>query len=241
MAVLIHQFPCLQDNYGFLVHDTDSQQTACIDTPDADEILRQLKHKGWQLTHIWNTHWHPDHAGGNIALKTATGAKVYAPIYEKDRIDGIDHIVSDGNTVALGRTEFYIHHCPGHTLGHIIYHAPAERIAFVGDVIFKLGCGRVFEGTMDQMFQSLQIIKSLSDDTALYCAHEYSLANAEFSISAAPSDPLIQTAKTAIEDLRDQGHPTVPTTVAFEKKHNLFLRAKTVQEFSELRQQKDRF
>ncbi len=241
MTLDIHQFPCLQDNYGFLVRDTATGQVAAIDTPDAQEILRQLQQKGWTLDLILNTHWHPDHAGGNVALKTATGAHIFAPIGDQDKIEGVDRWLHDGDIISLGQSQFEVLHCPGHTHGHILYHAPQERLAFVGDVIFKMGCGRVFEGTMAEMHHSLQRIGALPPETTLYCAHEYSEANAAFACAYAPDDPAVQTSAEQIQATRAQGQPTVPTTVADEHAHNLFLRAKTVAEFTAVRQAKDAF
>ncbi|HMO67800.1 MAG TPA: MBL fold metallo-hydrolase, partial [Novosphingobium sp.] len=157
----IHQFPCLDDNYGFLLHDPDSGETVCIDTPDADEYLRQAGHKGWTITQIWNTHWHQDHAGGNAAIKAATGCTVVASAAELDRTPEVDRTVSHGDTVAIGAYEALVIDVGGHTAGHIAYHLPQAGAAFVGDAVFALGCGRMFEGTAPQFWASLSRIKAL--------------------------------------------------------------------------------
>ena len=167
----IHQFPCLSDNYGFLVHEPASGATATIDTPDAEEIMRQAAAKGWRISDIWNTHWHPDHAGGNAAIKAATGAHVTGPA-EVERIGRApDRVIGEGDTVSLGDATARVLDVGGHTLGHIAYIFDAENVGFVGDALFSLGCGRLFEGVPQQMWASLQKIAALPDDMTLYCAH----------------------------------------------------------------------
>lgn len=221
----VHQFPCLSDNYGFLLHDPQSGETACIDTPDADAYLREAAAKGWQITHIWNTHWHPDHAGGNEAIKAATGCTVIAPAAEKDKIAGIDRVVKQGDIVTLGDYEAKVIDVGGHTLGHIAYHLPAAGIAFVGDSVFALGCGRMFEGTPPQFWASLSRIKALPPETLLYCAHEYTASNARFALHADPENKALQDYADAVTTARAADKPTVPTTLARELAANPFLRA----------------
>ena len=239
--ILIRQFACLDDNYGFLVHEPSSGQTACIDTPDTGRILEEADTAGWAITQIWNTHHHWDHAGGNLALKDATGAKVFAPAYDKHRIDGIDTAVSDGDTVSLGNAKARVMFTPGHTLGHIIYWFEDQNIAFVGDTLFALGCGRLFEGTPAQMHKSLNRLAALPPKTTIYCAHEYTQANARFALSVEPENPdLIAYAKD-VDAKRKRGEPTVPTTIGHELAANPFLRARSVDEFAARRAAKDRF
>jgi len=239
--ILIRQFACLDDNYGFLVHEPSSGQTACIDTPDTGRILEEADTAGWAITQIWNTHHHWDHAGGNLALKDATGAKVFAPAYDKHRIDGIDTAVSDGDTVSLGNAKARVMFTPGHTLGHIIYWFEDQNIAFVGDTLFALGCGRLFEGTPAQMHKSLNRLAALPPKTTIYCAHEYTQANARFALSVEPDNPdLIAYAKD-VDAKRKRGEPTVPTTIGHELAANPFLRARSVDEFAARRAAKDRF
>ena len=223
MPLTVHQFPCLSDNYGFLAHDDATGQTACIDTPDAGAILRELKKLGWTLSLVLNTHWHPDHAGGNAEVVAATGAKVVGPA-EVTRIAALDREVRGGDTVMLGETRVEVIETGGHTLGHIAYHDAADGIAFVGDTLFALGCGRLFEGTAEQMWTSLQRLAALPDDTTVYCAHEYTASNARFALSV-DDDPALKARAAEVFAMRERGEPTVPTTIALEKATNPFLRA----------------
>lgn len=221
----VHQFPCLEDNYGFLLHDPDSEETVCIDTPDAEEYLRQAAHRGWTITQIWNTHWHPDHAGGNAEIKAATGCSVVASAAELDKTPQVDRAVSPGDTVSIGKHEAVVIDVGGHTSGHVAYHLPEASVAFVGDAIFALGCGRMFEGTAPQFWASLCRIKALPADTLLYCAHEYSQANARFALHADPDNAELQAYAEAIARARAEGRPTVPFPLARDLRTNPFLRA----------------
>lgn len=223
MPIAVRQFPCLQDNYGFLVHDEATGQTAAIDTPDADAILASLKEAGWSLTLILNTHWHRDHAGGNEALKAATGAHVLGPA-EVERIAPVDQALNDGDTVQLGETTFRVMAVGGHTLGHIAYYDAADGVAFVGDTLFALGCGRLFEGTPEQMWTSLSTLAALPEETVVYCAHEYTAANARFALSV-DDNPALKARAEAVFAARERGEATVPTTIGLEKATNPFLRA----------------
>lgn len=220
----VHQFPCLSDNYGFLLHDSESGETAAIDTPDAKEYLKQAQSKGWTITHIWNTHWHPDHAGGNGEIVEATGAKVVAPD-EVKKLSSIDSVVSHGDTVSIGTHTAQVIDVSGHTNGHIAFSLPGSGIAFVGDSVFALGCGRMFEGEPKQFWDSLSRIKALAEDTILYCAHEYTQANAAFALHADPDNAELKTYVTEIEDKRSRGEWTVPTVLKRELATNPFLRA----------------
>ena len=224
MTLIVHQFPCLSDNYGYLLHDPESGETAAIDTPDGAEYLRQAEARGWRITQIWNTHWHPDHAGGNAAIVEATGATVVAP-REVERIAPIDRVVSDGDEVSLGSFVAKVIDVSGHTNGHIAFHLPQADMAFVGDSVFALGCGRMFEGQPEQFWNSLQRIKALPDDTTLYCAHEYTAANAKFALHADPDNVALQDYASEIEAKRAKGEPTVPTLLRRELATNPFLRA----------------
>jgi hydroxyacylglutathione hydrolase len=223
MPLKVHQFPCLSDNYGFLALDEASGLAACIDTPEAGAILRELDKLGWKLEFILNTHWHPDHAGGNAEIVAATGATVVGP-KEVTRLTPIDREVNGGDQVRLGETLFEVIETGGHTLGHIAYYDAADRIAFVGDTIFALGCGRLFEGTPEQMWTSLQRLAALPDDTRVYCAHEYTASNARFALSV-DDDPALKARADAVFAARERGEPTVPTTIGLEKATNPFLRA----------------
>ncbi|ANY20901.1 Hydroxyacylglutathione hydrolase [Tsuneonella dongtanensis] len=220
----IHQFACLSDNYGFLVHDPVSEETTCIDTPDADAYLREAAAKGWQITQIWNTHWHPDHAGGNAAIKAATGCTITGPA-EVEKIAPLDRVVKNGDTVTLGDHAAVVIDVSGHTNGHIAYHLADDEIAFVGDSVFALGCGRMFEGEPKQFWDSLSRIKALPPQTMLYCAHEYTQSNAKFALHADPDNLDLQLYVQEIDDRRARREPTVPTKLERELKTNPFLRA----------------
>ena len=220
----IHQFLCLSDNYGFLLHDPDSGETVAIDTPDGDRYLEEADAKGWTITQIWNTHWHPDHAGGNETVAKATGAKIVAPA-EVAKLSAIDTEIKHGDTVSIGSHEARVIDVSGHTNGHIAYHLPQDDIAFVGDSVFALGCGRMFEGEAGQFWQSLQRIKALPPKTTLYCAHEYTAANAKFALHADPDNAALQDYAAEIADKRERGEPTVPMGLARELETNPFLRA----------------
>lgn len=244
----IHQFPCLADNYGFLIHDPASGATAAIDTPDANEILRQAEAKSWRITDVWNTHWHPDHAGGNAAIKAATGARVTGPA-EVERIgQAPDRIVVEGDVVKLGDLSARVLDVGGHTLGHVAFVFDDAQVAFVGDALFALGCGRLFEGTPQQMWASLQKLAALPDEATLYCAHEYTLSNARFAASVDGANATLKARIGEIERLRAAGKPTVPMRLAEEKATNPFLRAPLLrpeladwEAFAEIRKQKDAF
>ncbi|WP_309092185.1 hydroxyacylglutathione hydrolase [Phenylobacterium sp.] len=223
MPLTVHQFPCLEDNYGFLARDEATGLAACIDTPESGAILRELNKLGWRLALILNTHWHPDHAGGNEEIQKATGAKIVGP-KEVTRIAPLDREVKGGDEVMLGETRFQVIESGGHTLGHVAYYDPDDRIAFVGDTLFALGCGRLFEGDAEQMWTSLQRLTALPDDTTVYCAHEYTASNARFALSV-DDDPALKARAEAIFAARERGEPTVPTTIGLEKATNPFLRA----------------
>ena len=220
----VHQFPCLADNYGFLLHDPESGETAAIDTPDGAEYLRQADAKGWRITQVWNTHWHPDHAGGNKAIVEATGAKVVAP-QEVERLTPIDRVVGNGDKVELGRWHARVIDVSGHTNGHIASHLPEADLAFVGDSVFALGCGRMFEGKPDQFWHSLERIRQMPENTLLYCAHEYTASNAKFALHADPDNTELQLYAARVEEKRAKGEPTVPTVLSRELITNPFLRA----------------
>lgn len=255
MPIEIRQFPCLSDNYGFLVHDRETGETATIDTPDAEAINRALGAAGWRLTHIFNTHHHWDHAGGNLALKEKWGCAIIGPKAEAERIPGIDREVGDGDVVPLGASRASVYDTPGHTSGHIIFHFADDDAAFVGDTIFAMGCGRLFEGTPAQMWNSLSKIAQLPKDTQLYCAHEYTKANAAFALSVDPDNEALKKRAREVDDLRARNAPTVPTTLAQELLTNPFLRAddpafkalpgmanaSTVDVFAKIRSLKDTF
>jgi len=218
-------FPCLSDNYGLLIHDPVSGETAAIDTPEVSKIEAACGQRGWNLTQIWNTHHHPDHTGGNLTLKQNHDLSITGPDQIKGRIPGLDKGVSGGDSFMFGAHKVDVIFTPGHTQDHIIYHVPSARAAFVGDTIFVLGCGRLFEGSPADMHSSMAAIAALPDETKLYCAHEYTLSNARFAVTVEPDNQdLLDYVETA-KALREKDMPTVPTTVAMEKKTNPFMRA----------------
>ena len=221
----IHQFPCLSDNYGYLVHDPESGETACIDTPDAEAYLTAARERGWQITQIWNTHWHPDHAGGNAAIKAATGCLVIGPAEVEKLGTAPDRVVGQGDVVMLGEWDAEVLDVGGHTMGHVAYHLPDAEVAFVGDSVFALGCGRMFEGTAPQFWTSLSRIKALPLSTMLYCAHEYTQSNARFALHADPDNPALHDYAAEIAQRRAAGQPTVPCKLERELATNPFLRA----------------
>ncbi|MEO0818436.1 MAG: hydroxyacylglutathione hydrolase [Pseudomonadota bacterium] len=250
----VHQFPCLSDNYGYLAHDPASGETAAIDTPDAEKYLTEATAQGWTITQVWNTHWHPDHTGGNLKIKDATGCTIVGPAGEASKIPGIDRHVSGGDTVSLGGLEARIIDVPGHTLGHIAFHMPTENAAFVGDAVFALGCGRVFEGTMEMMWESLARLKSMPPETTLYCAHEYTQANARFAETIETENAALKAYVAEIDAKRARGERTVPMPLSLELETNPFLRADNpalqaamghpgdaAATFAEIRGRKDRF
>ena len=227
------------DNYIWLVHDPDSGETAVVDPGDAAPALAEAQRRGWNISQVWNTHWHPDHTGGNLAAKAATGCTVSGPAGET--IAGRDVALAEGDPIAIGDHRGQVIEIPGHTLGHIALHFADARVAFVGDTLFAMGCGRLFEGTAQQMYASLQRLGSLADDTALYCGHEYTLANARFAAHAEPDNPAIAARLDQVERLRSAGQITLPTTVADERATNPFMRASDWTEFARLRAEKDSF
>ncbi len=253
----IRMMACLPENqnYAFLVRDKESGLVTSIDSPDPDVISAELEALGWSLDFIWNTHHHWDHVDGNLALKERWGARIVGPGGERRPIPGIDVMVGDGETVSLGASVATVWATPGHTLGHIAFHFPRQRLIFVGDTIFAMGCGRLFEGTPQQMYGSLQRLASLPPDTQIYCAHEYTLSNARFAITVDSANSSLAQRVKEVEALRARGAPTVPTTIADELATNPFLRADAaelaaalnmrgalaVEVFAELRQRKDTF
>lgn len=220
----IAQFPCLSDNYAFLLHAPDAGLTAAIDTPDAAAIEAEVARRGWRLTHVFNTHHHADHAGGNLYLKEKTGCRIIGPRADAARIPGIDEGVGDGDTIDFGGHRIEVFDTPGHTRGHIVYFVPDAKAGFVGDTLFALGCGRLFEGSPAEMWQSLEKITRWPDDTRIYCAHEYTLANAGFALSVEPENAALIARAREVAALRRAGRPTVPTTLGLEKATNPFLR-----------------
>ncbi len=231
--------PAFSDNYIWLVHDPASGETAVVDPGDGAAALGGARQRGWAINQIWNTHWHPDHTGGNLAVKEATGAVVSGPAAEM--IPGVDVQLREEGEVQLGGHRGRVIEIPGHTLGHIGLVFESAGVAFVGDTMFAMGCGRLFEGTPEQMHASLQRIAALPEAMRLYPGHEYTLANARFAIHAEPHNADTAERLRAVEAMRERGQITLPTTVAVEKATNPFVRAQSTDQFAQLRRDKDNF
>jgi len=218
-------FLCLKDNYGVLLHDTVSGATAAIDAPEAAPIEKALAATGWRLTDILVTHHHADHTAGVAALKEKHHCRVIAPRNEAAKIANVDETVGEGDAVTVGALTGRVLETPGHTAGHISYFFPADKLAFVGDTLFSVGCGRVIEGTMDMMWASLLKLRALPDDTRLYCGHEYTAANCRFAVTIEPDNMALRKRTDQVTQLVGRSEPTIPTTLAEEKAVNPFLRA----------------
>ena len=240
MPLEIVRIPVLSDNYVWLVHEPVSGETMAVDPAVAEPVLAEAQQRGWQITQIWNTHWHPDHTGGNAAIREATGCTITGPAAEAERIPTLDRLVSEGDTVALGAVTARVLDVPAHTAGHIAYHFAEDRAAFVGDTLFAMGCGRLFEGTPEQMFANMRKLEALGDETHIYCAHEYTMSNGRFALTVEPENAALVSRMAEVTAMRERGEPTVPTTIALERATNPFMRASSVAELAERRAAKDR-
>jgi len=237
----IVRLPALSDNYIWLVHDPASDQTMVVDPAEATPVLAEADRRGWRIGQIWNTHWHPDHTGGNAEIKAATGALVIGPSAEAARIPTLDIAVQEGDTVRLGNHVATVLETPGHTAGHIVFHLPGDAVVFTGDTLFAMGCGRLFEGDARQMFANMQRLAALPAETIVYCAHEYTQGNGRFARVAEPDNQAIVDRMTEVDAARGRGEATVPTTIAEERATNPFLRAGSPEELAERRAAKDAF
>ena len=225
MTAQIHLFPCLQDNFGVLLHDSESGATAAIDAPEAAAVEAALKATGWRLSDILVTHHHADHTGGIAELKQRYSCRVVAPLGEAARIPMVDATVRENDKVKVGSLEARVFETPGHTAGHISYFFPADKVAFVGDTLFSIGCGRVIEGTPEMMWQSLLKLRGLPDDTRIYCGHEYTKANIRFAKTIEPGNAALNAREAEVDKLLAAHKPTIPSTIGEEKAANPFLRA----------------
>lgn len=232
--------PVLSDNYVWLVHDGASGETVAVDPAVAEPVLDAAAARGWAISQIWNTHWHRDHVGGNAPIKAATGCRITGPAAEAAKIDTLDRQVSEGDTVRIGNHIAKVMEVPAHTAGHIAYHLADDGIIFVGDTLFAMGCGRLFEGTAAQMFTNMARLSALPDDTQVYCAHEYTQGNGRFALTIEPDNPALITRMAEVEAARADGRATVPTTIGLERATNIFMRARDVAELAERRAAKDR-
>ncbi|MBN9072592.1 MAG: hydroxyacylglutathione hydrolase [Rhizobiales bacterium] len=255
MTVRVDQFNCRADNFGILIHDDTTGETALIDAPEEATILEAIRRTGWKPTTIFTTHHHTDHVEANLALKQKFNLKIVGPAAEAAKIPGIDEKVKEGDAIAFGGEDIRVIATPGHTLGHIVYHLPKSKLAFAGDTLFALGCGRVFETPLPVMYGSLTKMAALPADTAVYCGHEYTLSNAKFALSVDPDNPKLKARAQKVEKLRAQGRATLPTTIGEELETNPFLRwgdpsirrhldmenATNAEVFAEIRRRKDNF
>lgn len=237
----IVRLPVLSDNYIWLAHDSTSGETAVVDPAVAAPVLAAADKRGWQITAIWNTHWHPDHTGGNAEIKAATGATVFAPAAEAARIPTLDVALKEADQVTLGAHPAEIWETPAHTAGHISYYLPNDGVIFVGDTLFAMGCGRLFEGTAEQMFANMRRYAGLPEATAVYCAHEYTQSNGRYALIAEPDNAALKDRMARVDAARAAGEATVPTTIDLERATNPFLRAATAEQLAERRAAKDIF
>ena len=224
----IKTLPVLSDNYIYLIHDPVSLETAVVDPALAQPVLDVLQAKSWQLTYILNTHHHADHVGGNVHIKQLTNCKVIAAQADWDRIPGIDQGVKEGDVITLGQHKANVIATPGHTRAHIVYHFAEDKLLFCGDTLFVMGCGRLFEGTAEQLWHSLQKLKVLPAETKVYCTHEYTQSNGRFALTVEPENQKLQQKMIEVNRLRSSNLPTVPTTIAEEQTTNPFFREDSI-------------
>lgn len=241
MALEIVCIPVLSDNYVWLVHDPASGETMVVDPAVAEPVLAAAAARGWAISAIWNTHWHPDHTGGNATIKAATGATVIGPAAEAARIPTLDVQVAEGDIVRIGDHAATVLETPAHTAGHITYHFARDAIAFTGDTLFAMGCGRLFEGTAEQMFANMKRLAQLPDDTTVYCAHEYTESNGRYALVAEPENQAIIARMADVMAARARGEATVPTSIGLERATNPFMRAASAAILAARRAEKDGF
>jgi hydroxyacylglutathione hydrolase len=223
-----------------MIHNAETGETAAVDPSVADSVLDAATAGGLSITQVLNTHWHPDHTGGNRGIKAATGSPITAPA-EARRVSEVDHVVAEGDRITVAGAEAVVWNIPAHTAGHVAYYFEEEGMIFVGDTMFAMGCGRLFEGTAEQMFANLKRIVALPEDVRIYCGHEYTLANARFAAHSEPHNAAIAERMKHVEAQRDAGEITLPTTVAQERETNPFVRVTNAQAFAHLRAAKDSF
>ena len=233
------RIPVLSDNYVWLLHDDASGETVVIDPAVADPVLAAAAERGWTISQIWNTHWHGDHVGGNAEIKAATGCRITGPAAEAAKIGTLDRQVGEGDEVRIGDHVAMVMEVPAHTAGHIAYHLAADHIIFVGDTLFAMGCGRLFEGTAEQMFANMARLAALPDDTMVYCAHEYTQGNGRFALTIEPDNEALADRMVQVDAARARGEATVPTTIGLERATNIFMRAIDVDELARRRTAKD--
>ena len=233
------RIPVLNDNYVWLLHDDASKETVVVDPAVAGPVLGAAQQRGWTISQIWNTHWHGDHVGGNAAIRAATGCTITGPAAEAEKIGTLDRMVREGDSVCIGAHRATVLAVPAHTAGHIAYHLADDHMIFVGDTLFAMGCGRLFEGTAAQMFANMQRLAELPDDTIVYCAHEYTQSNGRFALTVEPDNAALHTRMAQVDAARLRGEATVPTSIGQERATNIFMRARDVAQLAERRTAKD--
>jgi hydroxyacylglutathione hydrolase len=241
MSLDVVRLPVLSDNYIWLVRESSSGEVMVVDPAVAEPVLDKADELGWTITHIWNTHWHPDHTGGNEAIKAATGCTITGPAAEFARIPTLDVQVRGGDRLSLGDAQATVINVPAHTAGHIAFHFADHGLAFVGDTLFAMGCGRLFEGTADQMFDNMARLAALPTETLVYCAHEYTQSNGRYALVAEPDNQALIARMAEVDAARAKGESTIPTTIGLERATNPFMRARSIEELAERRAAKDSF
>ncbi|MGL4304125.1 MAG: hydroxyacylglutathione hydrolase [Sphingomonas sp.] len=236
----IVRVPALDDNYMWLLHDAVSNETVVVDPSEAAPVLAAANARGWKISQIWNTHWHPDHTNGNAEIK-ALGATVSGPAAEADKIPTLDYGLREGDSVKIGSHVARVIETPGHTAGHIVFHMADDALLFSGDTLFAMGCGRLFEGGPEQMFGNMQRFAALPPETIVFCAHEYTQSNGRYAAAAEPDNAAVAERMKDVDAKRAAGEPTVPTTIALELATNPFLRASSAEQLAERRAAKDVF
>lgn len=237
----VHRISVLHDNYIWLVKDTASDLVAVVDPAIGSPVVTAARLMDWNITQIWNTHWHPDHTDGNCEIIAATAAEVFGPAEEAGKIPTLNVGVKGGDHFTLGALTVEVLAVPGHTAGHIIFHLPQVRTLFAGDTLFPMGCGRLFEGSADQMFANMSLFSALPDDTEVYSAHEYTMENGRFALTVEPDNEDLLARMILVDEARAKGLPTVPTTISLEKATNPFMRAGSVEQFARYRTLRDQF
>ena len=240
MTLEIVRVAVLTDNYAWLIHDSVGGETVAVDPGEAAPVQAAAAARGWTIDQVWTTHWHPDHTGGNAALRAA-GARITGPAAEAGKIPTLDATVGEGDMVRIGTTVAEVWHVPGHTAGHIAFHLADAAAIFTGDTLFALGCGRLFEGTAAEMFANMQRYATLPDATQVYCGHEYTQSNGRFALTVEPGNHALAARMTAVDTARAAGEATVPTQIGLERATNPFLRADDADAFAKLRERKDNF
>ena len=238
--MIVIPIPALSDNYIWMFRDPASGSVAVVDPGQDAPALAAAEQHGWTITHILNTHWHPDHTGGNAGINAATGAPIIAPA-EAEKVSAVDRVIAEGDRVSVGELVAEVWDIPAHTAGHVALYFEAAKMIFTGDTLFAMGCGRLFEGTAEQMFANMQRFAALPDDVRIYCGHEYTLANARFANHVEPDSAAVSLRLVKVAQMREKGEVTLPTTIGEEKATNPFMRAGSVAELARLRTTKDSF